>query len=138
MSVASDCEKIGIPVYGAPEKGSKITEAAHMTTFFARVRREKPLIGKIATHIRNEGKRSFSQYSSQSAQGMVKGAADIVIPGAPTFVCEIKSLSTESKISKEQLEYLRLSKENGCFACVALGVDAAWEAFEEWAKSQTL
>lgn len=132
MSVTSKCESIGIPVYGFPNKDSKETESAHMVTFFNLIRMKLPSIGKIATHIRNEGKRSFNQASNQKAQGMVAGASDIIIPGAPSFVCEMKSMSPNASITKEQIDYLQACKANGAFVCVALGWEAAWKALEDW------
>ena len=35
-----------------------------------------------------------------------------------------------------QVEYLTAAHQAGVFACVALGCNAAWEAFEEWLTRQ--
>jgi hypothetical protein len=68
---------------------------------------------------------------------MTEGASDIIIPGCPAFVCELKRRDhTKSKWQDGQLEYLETAQKAGAFVCVALGADAAMEAFEEWLKSQ--
>jgi hypothetical protein len=48
-------------------------------------------------------------------------------------VCELKRRDhTKSKFQPGQEEYLRAAQQLGSFACVALGVDAAEEAFNEY------
>lgn len=112
------------------------SESLEQITFFARLRREYPdTYGLIAIHPRNEGKRSHAQVMIQKSEGMTPGAADIVIPGAPAFVCELKRRDhTKSQWQDGQIEYLEASKKAGAFVCVALGCDAAWLAFQEWAQ----
>ncbi len=64
---------------------------------------------------------------------MATGATDIVIPARIPFVCELKRRDhTLSTIADEQLAYLRAAQAAGACACIALGVDAAWQAFEAW------
>lgn len=71
--------------------------------------------------------------AKEKAEGMVTGAVDIVIPGNPSFVCELKRRDhTLSKIHDEQVEYLHAAKEAGAFVCIALGADAASAAFEKF------
>lgn len=109
-------------------------------TFFAKIRREYPdSYGRIATHIRNEGKRSFHQVAKQKAEGMTKGAPDIIVPGNPAFVCELKRQDhTKSSWQDGQQEYLLAAQEAGAFACVALGYLAAFEAFIYWKDKKNL
>lgn len=121
-----------IPIYGLPIKGCKITEAAHQGTFFNILRRDYPEYGAIAIHIKNEGKRTQQQIEKDKAQGLVTGASDIIIPGKPAFVCEMKSQSKTAKISKEQIDYLLAAQLKGAFVCVALGHQAAIKALLEW------
>ena len=84
-------------------------------------------------HPRNEGQRSLYQVSHQKAEGMTTGACDIVIPGGPAFVCELKRRDhTKSSWQKGQEDYLMTAQKMGSFACLALGVDAAEKAFEEY------
>ena len=121
-------------------RGKCPTETAEQVTFFGRLRRKYPdTWGRLAIHPRNEGKRTAQQTMRAKAEGMTAGTSDIVIPGRPSFVCELKRRDhTQSKWEPGQVDYLETAKRAGCFACVALGADAATEAFELWAKSQTL
>ena len=54
------------------------------------------------------------------------------IAGAPAFICEMKSRSKTTRISKEQREFLERSADLGAFACIALGAEATWEAFQDY------
>ena len=124
-----------IRVYGDIEfRGQCATEAVEQVTFFNRLRRSyKETYGLIALHPRNEGARHFRQVAKEKAEGMVKGAADVIIPGAPAFVCEIKRRDhTKSQFQDGQEEFLNAAKKAGAFVCIALGADAAWEAFDDW------
>lgn len=132
-----------IPTYGDQTyRGKCPSEAVEQVTFFARLRREYPdTWGAIAFHPRNEGKRSHFQVAHQKAEGMTGGTVDIVVPGSPTFICELKRRDhTQSTWQKEQENYLRTAQNMGAFACIALGADAAKEAFIEylaaWDKAQ--
>ena len=123
--------------YGTTLPGKHPTESAEMATFFNRLRLEYPELHKVALHIRNEGKRSARQMQSQKAQGgFVKGASDIIIPGAPSFVCELKSCSKSSKVSGDQITYLENAASVGAFSCLAYGHEAAFEAVKEWHSTQ--
>lgn len=124
-----------LPCYGDMSyRGECPKEGAEQVTFFGRLRREYPkTLALIAVHPRNEGKRTFNQTNRQKAEGMTTGASDILIPGKPSFVCELKRRDhTKSAWEEGQKEYLEASKNNGSFVCVALGCDAAWEALQEW------
>lgn len=124
-----------LKVYGdASYRGACHKESAEQITFFSRLRKEYPAsYGIIAVHPRNEGKRSHSQTIRQKAEGLTTGASDIIIPGNPTFVCELKRRDhTKGRWQKGQLEYLEAARLSGAFVCVALGCDAAWEALHDW------
>lgn len=124
-----------LDVYGdASYRGECPQEGAEQVTFFSRLRREYPdTLGKIALHPKNEAKRTHGQAMVQKAEGMASGASDIIIPGAPSFVCELKRRDhTKSTWQQDQLPYLAAAKEQGSFVCVALGCDAAWEALHQW------
>lgn len=121
-----------IPVFGDTSfRGKCPPESAEQKTFFARIRREYPdTWGRIALHPRNEGKRTYNQTAQQKAEGMTSGAPDIVIGG---FVCELKRLDhTQCSWQDGQIEYLTAAQQCGVYACVALGHEAAWEAFVGW------
>ena len=124
-----------IPVYGdVSYRGNCPAEGMEQVTFVNRVRREHPKTwGRIIFHPRNEGIRTHYQVLHEKAAGMTTGASDIIIPGGPAFVCEIKRRDhSKSKLSEEQETYLHAAKEAGAFVCIALGADAAWQAFEDY------
>ena len=125
-------------VYGDTSyRGKCPTESLEQITFFARLRREYPdTWGALAVHQRNEGQLRGGQFraiSKHKAEGMVKGASDIIIPARLSFVCELKRQDhTQSKWQDGQIEYLTAAHNAGAFACVALGCEGAWQAFNEW------
>ena len=126
-----------LKVYGDTSyRGKCPKESSEQVTLFNFIRRQfKHTIGVIAVHPRNEGKRSHNQTARQKAEGMTPGASDIIIPGNPTFVCELKRRDhTQCKWQPGQLEYLEACQNNGAFVCVALGHEAAIEAIEEWKR----
>jgi len=130
----NDCP---VPVYGDQDwRGKCPSESVEQITFFNRIRKI-PTYGVIAVHPRNEGKRHYKQVTKERAEGMTKGASDIIIPGNPAFVCELKRRDrTQSSWQDGQREYLEAAKRAGAFACVALGADAAMEALEAWLSVQ--
>jgi hypothetical protein len=122
----------GIDVYGDKSfRGKCATESLEQVTFFARLRRDYPNSwGKIAFHPRNEGFRTAMKVKIEKAEGMVTGTPDIIIPGDPTFVCELKRRDhTKSSLQDGQKDYLYAAQEAGGFVCIALGHKAAREAF---------
>ena len=122
-----------LPVYGDQSyRGDCPTESNEQVTLFARMRKRWPdTIGRVAIHPRNEGKRTPGQVWHQKAEGMTDGASDVIIPGCPAFVLELKRRDhTASTWQKGQVEYLKAAHEMGAFVCVALGADAAIEAIE--------
>lgn len=128
----------GIPVYGDVKwRGNCPVESAEQTTFFNQLRKAYPdTLGVIASHQRNEGLRSHAQTSRHRAEGMTTGACDIIIPGCPSFCCELKRLDhTQSKISDDQIKYLIAAQAQGSFVCIALGWRSALEAMCEWHMS---
>jgi hypothetical protein len=129
-----------IKVYGDTGfRGNCPSETLEQVTFFSRLRRLHPEYGAVALHPRNEGKRTHLQAAKEKSEGMVTGATDIVIPSNPSFVCELKRRDhTKSSLGEEQIRYMRAASSIGCFVCIALGADAAMEAFQDWldAKAQ--
>jgi hypothetical protein len=127
-----------LPVYGDQSfRGKCPLEHVEQVSVINRIRREHPETwGRLVLHPRNEGLKEGGQFSTvvkHKAEGMAPGASDLVIPGAPSFVCEIKRADhTLSHWQVGQLEYLQAAQDAGVFACVALGAVGAWEAFEEW------
>lgn len=127
-----------LTVYGDKNFREKCPhEEVEQVTFFNWLRKEHPAFGAIALHPRNEGQRSHAQTMKHKAEGMTPGASDIIIPGCPAFVCEMKRQDhTKSHWQPGQIEYLEISKDNAAFVCVALGFEAAREAFLEWRELQ--
>lgn len=121
-----------IDVYGDQTfRGNCPSESMEQVTFFNRLRREYPdSWGLIALHPRNEGIRTNYQILKEKAEGLTKGAADVIIVGDPAFVCEIKRQDhTKSQWQDGQQEFLHAAKKAGAFTVVALGAEAAWRAF---------
>ena len=134
--------ELPFPVYGDTSfRGKCPREDVEQVTFFNRLRQHHPATwGILGLHPRNEGMKQRGQFSSvqkHAAEGMTKGASDIIIPGCPALVCEIKRRDhMQSAWQDGQIEYLTAAHQAGAFACVALGCGAAWEAFEEWLTRQ--
>lgn len=129
----------GIPIYGDLSYRDKKCpkESLEQITFVNRVRKEFPdTHGLTLFHAKNEGKLingQFQEITKDKAMGMVKGCVDIHDHGNPSFCMELKRRDpTLSDISDEQIKYLLAAKNNGSFVCVALGCEAAWQAFNEW------
>ena len=126
------------PVYGDTSwRGKCPSEAMEQMTFFNTLRREFPdTWGRLALHPRNEQQLRGGQHKAMvqhKAEGLTPGASDIIIPARVSFVCEMKRQDhTKSKWQPGQIEYLEAAHNAGAFACVALGWDAAWQAFGEW------
>lgn len=128
-----------VPIYGDVKwRGKCPTEAVEQASFFNKLRAEYPETwGRLALHIRNEGKRTAQQMRRiKSEGGFVSGASDIIIPARVSFVCEMKRRDiTQSSWQPGQQDYLVAAQNSGAFTCVALGAVGAWEAFEAWRKS---
>lgn len=128
-----------IKVYGDADYRDKKCprEAAEQVTFFNQLRKQYPnTYGLVAVHNRNEGKKTINQVAKEKMEGMATGAPDVMIPGAPAFLCELKRRDrTLSELQPGQLPYLLAAQRMGAFCCIALGWEAAWEAFEEWRVS---
>lgn len=112
-------------------------ESTEQITFVNRIRSLYPdTYGRIIVHPENEGqliRGQFSAINKSRAMGQTKGASDIIIPGLPAFVCELKRQdSTLNKPTQEQIEYLEAAQKCGAFVCIAYGCDAATEAFNHY------
>lgn len=131
----------GIKIYGNPDYRDKKCpkEAQEQVTFVNQLRLKYPdTYGLLVVHIRNEGKKTAAQVAKEKMEGMAPGAPDIMIPGNPTFLCELKRQDrTLSDLQDGQLPYLMAAQDNGAFCCIAFGWHGAWEAFEAWRASTT-
>ena len=127
-----------LKTYGCMDfRGDCPREDAELMTFFNELNRLHPQLALVAIHPDNEGLvlgSGHHHHIKQKAKGAIRnGAADIIIVGNPTFVCEMKRQDhTKSQWQNGQLDFLEASKNNGAFVCVALGYVAALLAVEEW------
>ena len=128
------------PVFGDTTfRGKCAAESVEQVTFFNRLRAQYPdTWGALAIHARNEQQLRGGQFggmAKQKAEGMVSGASDIIIPARVSLVIELKRRDhTKSAWQPGQVAYLTAAHDAGAFACVALGCDGAWQAFEHWRK----
>lgn len=126
-----------VRVYGDFDfRGDCPPESMEQITFFNKLRVEFPLLGTVALHPRNEQQLRKGQHQSMArhkAEGMAVGASDIIIPGCPAFVCELKRQDhTKCRWQDGQIAYLETAAALGAFACLALGWEAAWQAMQDW------
>jgi hypothetical protein len=128
-----------LQVYGDPHfRGDCLREDTEQINFFSLLTVRHPELAALALHPKNESKRSWGQVNYDNKTGAINtGASDIIIPGAPTFVCELKRRNhTKSSWQPGQIDYLLAAKNAGCFVCVALGADAAIAAVDDWIKQK--
>lgn len=110
-------------------RGECPLESAEQITLFNEIRKKH----SHAIHPRNEGKKTYGQVNRHKAEGQTKGASDVVIPGLPCFVGELKRRDhTKSRWQDGQVEYLKSCHDAGAFVCVAFGYEAMLEAIKEW------
>lgn len=127
-----------IKVYGDTNyRGKCPRESVEQITFISWVRRTYPdSHGITIFHAKNEGKivdGQFTAVSKDRAMGMAIGCADIHNPGNPSLCMELKRKDhTKSTISDDQVNYLLTAQSLGSFVCIALGHQAAIEAFIHW------
>lgn len=127
-----------IKVFGNMDfRGDCALEDAELITFFNQLRIKYPKLAKVAIHPDNEGLifgTGFNNHTRQKAKGAIRnGAADIIIVGCPSFVCEMKRKDhTKSRWQDGQLDFLQTSQKIGAFVCVALGYEAALQAVAAW------
>lgn len=121
-------------------RGKCPKEDLEQITFFNRLRSQYPeTYGRLAIHPRNEASLRGGQFTTvakMKAEGMTPGASDIIIPGGPSFVCEMKRRDpTQSQWQDGQISYLTAAHNLGAFTCVAFGCDAAWSALQDYLGS---
>ena len=130
-----------IKVFGNMDfRGDCAKEDLELITFFNQLRVKYPKLAQVAIHPDNEGLvlgTGHQQHIKQKAKGAIKkGAADIIIVGSPSFVCELKRKDhTKSQWQDGQIDFLQTSQELGAFVCVALGYEAALQAVDYWVMS---
>lgn len=110
------------------------SESAEMATFFNKLPSH---IKSVAIHVRNEGVRDYRLVSKMRMEGgFIKGCPDIIVPGCPTLLIEMKSRAKASRLSKEQVSYMDSAKSLGAMCCVCYGYEAALQAIQVWEAQQ--
>jgi hypothetical protein len=120
-----------LKIYGPTDyRGQCPKEDAELATAISWLRRTYPdSLGALVVHIPNEGRRTPQQAARAKALGLTTGAADIVIPGVPALVLEVKRRDhTASTWQAGQVEYLHHAHQAGCFVGVCLGAEGVKEA----------
>ena len=124
-----------LKVYGdLSYRGDCLREDTEQINFFSWLSMHHKQLSALALHPKNESRRSWGQVNYDKKTGAINtGASDIVIPGAPSFVCEMKRQNhTNSIWQPGQIYYLKAASDAGCFVCVALGADAAKIAVQDY------
>ena len=112
-------------------------ESTEQITFFNELKIKHPEIAMMATHVKNEGKKTIGTAVKDAREGLNAGFPDIVIVGSPVCLIELKRVDhTKSKWQKGQKEFLIEAEKRGAFACVALGYKGALLAVEAWIDAQ--
>jgi hypothetical protein len=117
-----------------PKHKTNHTEAMEQITFLNWLKNNYYDFWLVAIHIKNEGKRTMNQIQAEKAKGFKTGASDIIIPGSPSFLCEMKATKNKKGATKQQQEYIKNAENIGAFACVAYGHEAAIDAFYDYIK----
>lgn len=122
-------------VYGDQSfRGKCAAESVEQVSAMNQIRKRWPdTLGAIVIHPRNEGKYLAQQIRRFKAEGMTSGASDIIIPGSPAFVCELKRKDhTKSRWQEGQLDYLKAAHDCGAFTCVAFGAKGVIDAILDY------
>lgn len=129
---------VDIPVAGDKSYRRKDcpSERAEQITLVAEVRRLYPdSIGPLIFHVQNEGKRDYRRAAVDKATGLTPGVPDIVIPGDPCIMLEIKRQDhTKSRLPAVELAYLRAAQKNGAVVAICLGWKAGLAFVQEFVQ----
>ena len=126
-----------IRVYGDTSfRGKCSVEDTELINFFTEVYYLYPeTYHLIAFHPKNEGKKTMAQVQKDKAKGQKKGVSDIIVPGNPTLIIELKRKDhTQSYWEDGQIQFLEQAHKAGAYVCLALGSVAAIQAFNDWIK----
>lgn len=127
----------GIEIIGdVTFRGKCAVEDAELITFRNQLEIRYPQYAAVMLHPKNEGQRHKHQADAERAKGALNtGACDIVLPGFPTLLIEMKRRDvTQSEITTDQLDYIDAAERVGCWACIALGWENAMLAVDKWHK----
>lgn len=124
-----------IPIFGDTSyRGECKLERLDQIDFYNWLKFHHPNYARLFIHQKNEGRKGYKQINHEKQDGsMNPGVSDVVIPGCPAFVVELKRKDhTKSTLPKDEIDYLGAAQQIGCFVGVALGFDGLKEAFESW------
>lgn len=124
-----------IPVFGdSSYRGKCPTEDIEQINFFSWLKFNYPEYANLFIHPKIEGKRTGVQITyDQKTGAMQKSMPDLMIICENPFCVELKRQDhTKSKWQDGQQEKLESLSDAGCFTGIALGADAAKEAFKLW------
>ena len=133
MKFPPDIEVVGDTSF----RGDCPAELAEQITTVQEIRRRWPdTLGRLVLHHRGEGKRDHRTFAKERAEGLCPGASDIIIPGNPCIVLELKRKdNTKSRLPPAELEFLRAAQSAGARVCIALGWQAAISFVERFHRS---
>ncbi|AEI91220.1 gp20 [Escherichia phage phiEB49] len=115
----------------------KAKEVVHQINSIAWVRHNHPEI--FAFHVKNEGLKSIGTAMKDKQEGVVKGVSDILLIGPNGFAAiELKrAIKSDSKVSKEQKEFLEKVSETGGYAAICYGFEMFKMAIEDYLSNST-
>lgn len=126
-----------IKVFHDKESTDKSKEVVHQVNSIGWVRHNHPEI--FAWHVKNEGLKSIGTAVKDKQEGVIKGVSDILLIGPNGFAAiELKrAIKSDSKVSKEQKEFLEKVSETGCYAAICYGFEMFKLAIEDYLSNST-
>lgn len=124
-----------LPVFGDRSfRGWCPSEEVEQINFFAELQYGHPGLARLAIHPKNEGDRNWIRQQMDAKKGEINpGASDVIIPGAPAMVAELKRQDhTRSRWQDGQVDYLETARDAGCFVFVGLGAGGMIEGVEAY------
>lgn len=136
--VAIKMHKDGFWDYRLKEKPARCpSEDGEATNFYCLAIAQWPHLEPLMFHVPNERKATVQAQMRLNQQGVKKGVSDYIIltpsNGHPYAVIELKRQDwSKSSLSKEQRDFLSAAMQQGAFAAVAYGWEAAIHAVNDY------
>lgn len=111
-------------------------ESAEQIDFVSWVRYNYPREAELLFHVTNEGDQPPQYRVQLYKMGLLKGTSDLILLTGRGAVFEMKREAWSARPSKEQKKFLRRAVEEGRFACVVNGAEAAKAAFLEFLEER--
>lgn len=121
-----------VKVFHDKKSTDKAKEVVHQVNCISWVRHKHPEI--FAFHVKNEGLKSIGTAVKDKQEGVIKGVSDILLIGPNGFAAiELKrAIKSDSKVSKEQKEFLEKVSEIGGYAAICYGFEMFKLAIEDY------